>query len=127
VHPRERCIRHRGAAPESVADGVHYPGTYAAGFYNRLRDEVGGRVVENESLVNLPNWLELRFAFDDGEWVDLGRMRICIQAEPGPGGPITVGRGNRWRALRPGHTVRFVAGHTAQHWADRVPVAPGEH
>ena len=61
----------RGAAPESVADGVHYPGTYAAGCYNRLRDEVGGQTVENESAVNLPNWLDLRFAVDDGEWVDL--------------------------------------------------------
>ena len=54
----------RGAAPESVADGVHYPGTYAAGCYNRLRDEIGGQVVENESMVNLPNWLDLRFAID---------------------------------------------------------------
>lgn len=33
----------RGAAPGSGADGVHYPGTYAAGIYNRLRDEIGGR------------------------------------------------------------------------------------
>ena len=26
----------RGAAPECAADDVHYPGTYAAGCYNRL-------------------------------------------------------------------------------------------
>ena len=26
----------RGACPESAADGVHYPGTYVAGLYNRL-------------------------------------------------------------------------------------------
>ena len=26
----------RGAWPESSADGVHYPGTYVAGCYNRL-------------------------------------------------------------------------------------------
>ena len=30
----------RGAAPESVADAIHYPGTYAAGCYNRLQDEI---------------------------------------------------------------------------------------
>jgi len=41
----------RGAAPESRADGVHNPGTYAAGCYNRLRDEIAGHVVENESMV----------------------------------------------------------------------------
>ena len=31
----------RGAAPESKAGQVHYPGTYAAGVYNRLEDLVG--------------------------------------------------------------------------------------
>ena len=41
----------RGAAPESRAHGVHNPGTYAAGCYNRLRDEIAGHVVENESMV----------------------------------------------------------------------------
>lgn len=59
----------RGAAPESVADGVHYPGTYAAGCYNRLTDTVAGTEVENESLVNLPNWLPLTFCANDGPWL----------------------------------------------------------
>ncbi|GAA4464117.1 glycoside hydrolase family 65 protein [Phytohabitans houttuyneae] len=58
----------RGSAPESRADGVHYPGTYAAGVYNRLADTVDGRTVENESLVNLPDWLPLTFAAVGGEW-----------------------------------------------------------
>ncbi|MCZ4602722.1 glycoside hydrolase family 65 protein [Streptomyces sp. Lzd4kr] len=51
----------RGAAPECDADGIHYPGTYAAGCYNRLVSDVAGRQVENEDMVNLPNWLPLRF------------------------------------------------------------------
>ncbi|WP_078952311.1 glycoside hydrolase family 65 protein [Streptomyces sp. NRRL F-5755] len=51
----------RGAAPEAAAGEHHYPGTYAAGCYNRLLSEVAGRQVENEDLVNLPNWLPLRF------------------------------------------------------------------
>ncbi|WP_213456950.1 glycoside hydrolase family 65 protein [Rhizomonospora bruguierae] len=51
----------RGAAPEAVADSVNYPGTYVAGFYNRLtsRAEKGRR--EDESLVNVPNWLPVTF------------------------------------------------------------------
>ena len=49
----------RGAMPESRADGVHYPGTYAAGVYDRVRDHVDGEPVDNESMVNLPNWLPL--------------------------------------------------------------------
>ncbi|MCH8983532.1 MAG: glycoside hydrolase family 65 protein [Acidobacteria bacterium] len=58
----------RGAAPESNADGVHCPGTYAAGVYNRLVSTVAGRQLEHESLVNLPNWLPLTFRADEGPW-----------------------------------------------------------
>jgi len=46
----------RGAAPDARADGVHYPGTYLAGGYDRARTVIHGREVENEDLVNLPNW-----------------------------------------------------------------------
>ncbi|GGT00965.1 glycoside hydrolase family 65 protein [Streptomyces chromofuscus] len=58
----------RGAIPESRAGLVHYPATYAAGVYNRLESTVAGRRVVNEDLVNLPNWLLLRFRlrFADG-------------------------------------------------------------
>ncbi|GAB2448914.1 glycoside hydrolase family 65 protein [Streptomyces incanus] len=51
----------RGAVPECRAGLVHYPGTYAAGCYNRLESTVAGRQVVNEDMVNLPNWLLLRF------------------------------------------------------------------
>ncbi|MEU6264120.1 glycoside hydrolase family 65 protein [Saccharopolyspora shandongensis] len=66
----------RGAAPESHADGVHYPGTYVAGCYNRLSTTVAGREVENESLVNMPNWLLLTFRADDGPWFDLAQVEV---------------------------------------------------
>lgn len=58
----------RGAAPESTASPAHYPGTYAAGVYNRLTSVLAGRRLEHEDLVNLPNWLPLRFRIhpDDG-------------------------------------------------------------
>ena len=62
----------RGAVPESRADGVHYPGTYLAGCFNQLRTEVAGRAVENESLVNAPNWLPLTFAVGGGAWLGRG-------------------------------------------------------
>ena len=66
----------RGAAPESVADAVHYPGTYLAGGYNRLETEIAGRVVENEDLVNLPNWLAVTFRIDEGDWFDLRKVEL---------------------------------------------------
>src|SRR5680860_1442001 len=58
----------RGAAPERRADGVHYPGTYLAGVYNRLVSSVEGRDVEDEHLVNAPNWLAFDLRIDDGPW-----------------------------------------------------------
>ena len=45
----------RGAAEWEDADGVHYPGTYAHGGYNRETTILGGLPVLNEDLVNLPN------------------------------------------------------------------------
>jgi alpha,alpha-trehalase len=66
----------RGAAPESRADGVHYPGTYLAGGYNRLVSEIAGQKVENEDLVNLPNWLPLHFRITGGEWFDPAKLAI---------------------------------------------------
>jgi alpha,alpha-trehalase len=61
----------RGAAPESTANDVHYPGTYIAGCYNRLQTEIAGETIENESLVNIPNWLALTFRIEDGDWFDV--------------------------------------------------------
>ncbi|WP_055586612.1 glycoside hydrolase family 65 protein [Peterkaempfera griseoplana] len=59
----------RGAAPESVADGVHYPGTYIAGCYHRAVSRTAGREVSNEDLVNCPNWLPLTFrSAGGGPW-----------------------------------------------------------
>lgn len=66
----------RGAAPESEADAVHYPGTYLAGGYNRLQTEIAGRTIENEDLVNMPNWLVLTFRPEGGDWLNLLSVEI---------------------------------------------------
>ncbi|ORU99465.1 haloacid dehalogenase [Mycobacterium bohemicum] len=66
----------RGAAPESKAGQVHYPGTYAAGVYNRLYDNVSGVTIDNESLVNLPNWLPLTFRIEGGDWFDIDDVTV---------------------------------------------------
>ncbi len=60
----------RGAAPESSADGVHYPGTYIAGCYDRLPVEMDGLQADNADLVNMPNWLPLAFRPAGGDWFD---------------------------------------------------------
>jgi trehalose/maltose hydrolase-like predicted phosphorylase len=78
----------RGAAPESPADGVHYPGTYASGVFNRLTSEVGDGLEAHESMVNLPNWLPLTHKPEDGEWftldtVDIHAFRQTLDLEAG--------------------------------------------
>ncbi|GJL55499.1 MAG: trehalose 6-phosphate phosphorylase [Nitrospirales bacterium] len=66
----------RGSAPEAEADDIHYPGTYIAGGYNRLKTDIAGRVVENEDLVNFPNWLPLTFRPKGGRWFSLQAVDI---------------------------------------------------
>ncbi len=66
----------RGCAPECKAGEVHYPGTYAAGVYNRLSDEIAATKVDNESLVNLPNWLPVTFRINGGPWFDIDDVEL---------------------------------------------------
>jgi alpha,alpha-trehalase len=66
----------RGAFEEVAAGDPHYPGTYLAGGYNRLQTEVAGRIVENEDLVNWPNWLPLTFRVGDGDWFAPDRVEL---------------------------------------------------
>ncbi|MGZ4645052.1 MAG: HAD-IA family hydrolase [Blastococcus sp.] len=66
----------RGALPEADASDVDYPGTYVAGLYDRAETNVAGRMVENEDLVNVPNWLPLRFRIAGGEWFDALRSDV---------------------------------------------------
>lgn len=66
----------RGAAPESKADGIHYPGTFIAGCYNRLKTIISGKTIENESLTNAPNWLTLVFRIENDDWFDLQRVKL---------------------------------------------------
>jgi len=69
----------RGAFAHVEADEENYPGTYLAGGYNRLGTPVAGREILNEDLVNLPNWLRLRFRVvdeDGGEWFNLRTVEL---------------------------------------------------
>ena len=76
----------RGAAPWASADGTHYPGSYIAGLYNRRTSTVEGRAVENEDLVNIPNWLCLALRPDGGDWLTPAtaeilehRQQLCLR------------------------------------------------
>lgn len=64
----------RGARPERSADSVHYPGTYLAGVYNRVRSRVHGRLIVEEHLVNVPNWLPFDVRVGGGPWWSTGEL-----------------------------------------------------
>lgn len=66
----------RGAAPETAATRIHYPGTYIAGVYNSLSSEVAGRTILNEDFVNCPNWLMFNYRIDDEPWFNRLNVKI---------------------------------------------------
>lgn len=122
----------RGAAPESTADGVHYPGTYLAGCYNRLRSEIGGVTREDESLVNLPNWLPLKVAVADGtwlsaesaqaldheQWLDIRRGMLHRQVRfRDPQGRITLVRQHRFVHMAHPHLAGLWTSVVAENWS----------
>jgi trehalose/maltose hydrolase-like predicted phosphorylase len=66
----------RGAAEWEDRDDTHYPGTYAHGVYNRETTVMAGRLVPNEDLVNLPNWLVLKLRIDGGDPIRLSDVEL---------------------------------------------------
>lgn len=58
----------RSTHPERRDDGVHYPGTYIAGVFNRTRVDVEGYQAHEEHLVNLPSWLPFDVRFGNSPW-----------------------------------------------------------
>jgi trehalose/maltose hydrolase-like predicted phosphorylase len=129
----------RGAAAEAVADGVHYPGTYLAGGYNRLTTEIAGRAIENEDLVNWPNWLPLAVRSDDApEWFDpqnvagllqyrqdldlrRGLYRRCVRIRDAVG-RVTRLEECRFVHIRDKHLAGLRLRVTAENWSGRLVV-----
>lgn len=85
----------RGALESAVARDGHYPGTYLAGGYNRVKTEVAGSVIENEDLVNFPNWLYLTFRLRDGEWFDPPAVQLLSYRQQ-----LDLKKGTLLRAFR---------------------------
>ena len=59
----------RGALPEAEPTASTTRAPTSPGLYNRAQTEIAGRTVENEDLVNVPNWLPLRFRVAGGRVV----------------------------------------------------------
>ena len=127
----------RGAAEWEDADGVHYPGTYVHGVYNRETTILGGLPVLNEDLVNLPNWLVLKlriegadeFRLADVELLDyrheLDIHRAVVTRElrfRDAAGRETALRSRRFVSMADPHRAGIEWTLTPQNWSGRVEV-----
>lgn len=127
----------RGAAPESAAGAVHYPGTYLAGLYNRLADEIDGHAVDNESLVNLPNWLPVTFRIGGGDWFDLDAAELVSYQQHfdlrraelvrqfrvrDAEGRVTAVRQRRFAAIHRPHLGALETTITAENWSGALTI-----
>lgn len=127
----------RGALAESDADGIHYPGTYVAGAYNRLYADVDGHLVDNESLVNVPNWLVLRLRPVGGEfftvdlsevlehWIELDLERGLLtrrsRVRDGDGRVLSITQ-RRFVSLRDRHIAAMETTLVAENWSGPLGV-----
>jgi beta-phosphoglucomutase family hydrolase len=130
----------RGAVPWAVMDDVHYPGTYLACGYNRQRTDIAGRIVENEDLVNFPNWLGLEFRIGDSDWFNLRTVKILsycqeldlrramllrtIGFEDRQGRRTTI-RERRLVSMADMHLAAIELALTAENWSGSVTVRSG--
>lgn len=130
----------RAAPPDCRADAVHYPGTYLAGGYNRLTSELGGRQIENEDLVNLPNWLSLSIRIADGDWIDPDHVEMLgyrqelslregvlyrrLRFRDGQG-RTTRWEERRFVSMADAHTAAIAVRIVAEDWSGRLTVRSG--
>ena len=127
----------RGAAEWEDADGVHYPGSYVHGGYNRETTILSGLPVLNEDLVNMPNWLVLQLRIEGGDVIRLADVELLGYHHELDIRCATVIRGLRFRdrfgRLTTLHSRRFVSMADAHHagiewtlvpenWSGRVEV-----
>jgi alpha,alpha-trehalase len=127
----------RGAAPEARAGERHYPGTYAAGVYNRLTDHIGGMTIDNESLVNLPNWLPVTFRTNGptGAWFDIDTADLLDYRQEldlrravllrtfrfrDAAGRVTSVQQRRFVAMNSPHVFAMETTISAENWSGRV-------
>jgi len=125
----------RGCAPEAAESEAHYPGTYASGVYNTLVDRVAGRTIENESLVNLPNWLSLTFRINGGPWFDIDRAELLFYRQTfdlrhatltrrlrcrDGAGQVTTLTQQRFASMHEPHALAMQTTITAENWSGKV-------
>ena len=127
----------RGFAEWEHVDGVHYPGTYVHGGYNRETTIMGGIPVLNEDLVNLPNWAVLMLRIEGEEVLRLDEIELLSYRHGYDIRGAVVGRDLRFRdqagretTLRSRRFVSMAHAHqagiewtlTPENWSGRLEI-----
>ncbi len=130
----------RGTAEWEDAAGVHYPGTYVHGGFNRETTILGGRPVLNEDLVNLPNWLVLKLRIEGGEAIRLDNVELISYEHSydirlamvqrvlrfrDRAGRETMLRSRRFVSMAHSHQAGIEWTLTPENWSGRVEVISG--
>jgi len=108
----------RAAATDARANDFHYPGTYFSGGYDRLTTDVEGHQIENEDLVNLPNWLPLTMQIDDDDCIAPDRVEFLAYRQV-----LNMKDGVLTRALR----FRDAAGRVTRWEEKRIVSMDNQH
>lgn len=127
----------RGAAEENDNNGYNYPGTYLAGGFNRAKSKVADKTIENEDLVNFPNWLYLSFRPVQGEWLNLAQQKVlsyqqtlhmefgmlerAFRIEDDQGRRTHI-RGRRFVSMRDMHMAGIEWSLTPENWSGSVQI-----
>ena len=129
----------RGVHPERRDDGIHYPGTYVAGVFNRTTVVAHGAQLEEEHLVNLPNWLPLDIRFGDGAWWSTGKIGVRDERREldlrtgvltrsvtleGPDGQLDLVQ-RSFASMHNPHMLALESTLTSRGWSGRVRVRSG--
>mgnify|MGYP001080064075 FL=1 len=101
---------------------------------------MAGRTVENESLVNFPNWLALALAIDGGDWFDLRTVTILSYRQEldlrrgvlvrtirfeDPAGRRSTLVARRIVSMAEMHLAGLELTFTAENWSGRLTVRSG--
>ncbi|MGA7206216.1 MAG: glycosyl hydrolase family 65 protein [Specibacter sp.] len=126
----------RGSQPGSVSDGVHCPGTYFAGIYNRRTTMLGSTPMESEHLVNAPDWTFLSVARTDGEIycpgsgmlrshdqrLDLHRGTLAIDERYSDGGRTISISSRRFQSQSDPHLAAMETKVLAENWTGSITI-----
>jgi hypothetical protein len=118
---------------------VPYPGTYAHGGYNREITIMDGRLVLNDNLFNLPDWLVLKLRIEGEDATARQRRGALLPPDPrhpagggaarapvpGPSRGETTLRSRRFVSMAHSHQAGIEWTLTPQNWSGRVEVPGG--